>query len=208
MEDEQPYVSSFNFLGKVNSFKIGNGLIGLHIFSFDFMKEGSAQAAAGRDLFFVYNAEKKNVSENVLEFGITKQRNRYMGCLSAKTSHFILADVDTNGLIDIGCVKERLRCEEFSDPVRDLDGISGPFYSQDLLEWYVFEKNFWYFEPSKLIYMNYIDLPLIDIRLTPIDFFGFVRWGSYDPNNWNRSTKVNYYPNYRLQLIRNRDKHK
>ena len=180
----------------------------IQISSFSSMKRGSAQAAAGRDLFIVYDPQNTAVSTKILQFGITKQRQRHMGCLSAKTSHFILADVDTNGLIDIGCVKERLRCEEFSDPVRDLDGISGPSYSQDSVEWYVFEKNFWYFEPSKLIYMNYTDLPLIDIRLTPIDFFGFVRWGSYDPKNWNRSTNVNYYPNYRLQLIRNRDKHK
>ena len=133
-EEEYSYVSSFNLSEKVNSFDIGNGLIGIQISSFSSMTEGSAQAAAGRDIFLVYDPQKNVVNDKILEFGITKQRQRYMGCLSAKTSHFILADMDRNGLIDIGRIKEELKCEEISDPIRDMDVMTGPFFIQDSVE--------------------------------------------------------------------------
>lgn len=202
-DEEKAYVSSFIFSEKVNSFKIGNGLIGIQASSFSAMIQGSAQVAAGRDIFLIYNPEKNQVYDNILDFGITKQRSRYMGCLSAKTSHFILADVDKNGWIDIGRIKEELKCEEINNKVQDAEEISGPFFIQDSVEWYVFGKNFWVYDSLYIGYDRYIDLPLIDIKLTPIDFFGFIKWQSYDPEKWHKISNVNFYPRYRLLLIKN-----
>ena len=166
------------------------------------MTRGSAQAAAGRDIFLVYDPKKKEVYNKILDFSITKQRQRYIGCLSAKSSHFIVADVDRNGLIDIGRIKEELKCEEIVDPIRNIDGISGPFYIQDPVEWYVFDSNFWILDSLKLDFGRYIDLPLIDIKLNPIDFFGFIKWHNYDPKTWDRKSEVSFYPKYRLILMK------
>lgn len=201
--EEKSYVSSFNYSDKVSSFTIGNGLIGLHLSSFSAMTEGSAQAAAGRDIFLIYDPDKNLVIDKSLDFGITRQRNRYMGCLSAKTSHFILADVDKNGLIDIGRIKEELICEELFDPIQDTDKIEGPFFIQDSVEWFVYENKSWLYDSSQREFGKYIDLPLIDITINPIDFFGYMKWKSYDPRKWDRKSEVNYYPGYRLILMKN-----
>jgi len=200
--EEKTYVSSFNFSKKVNSFDIGNGLIGIQLSSFSVMSQGSAQAAEGRDVFLVFDPQTNMIYNKILEFGITKQRSRYMGCLSAKTSHFIVADVDGNGLIDIGRIKEELKCEDIYDPNKDTDGILGPFFFQDSVKWYVFENNQWVFDSLHSKIDTYVDLPLNDIKINPIDFFGFIKWHNYDPQKWDSKSVVSFYPQYRLLLIK------
>lgn len=191
-EDEKSYIPSTNYSTKTNSFEIGNGLLGIHIVSYDFMKEGSAQAGVGRDLFLVYNPAAKTTLDKVLDFGITKQRQRYMGCLSAKTSHFILADIDHNGLIDIGRIKEELKCDESYQT----------YFVQDSVEWYSFVDNDWNSGPANNLPDDYKDLPIINIKMNPIDVFGYNKWQSFDPKDWERKTEVHYYPAYRLGLIK------
>ncbi len=200
-EEEYVYVSSFNFSEKVNSFEIGNGLIGIQLSAYAILKQGSAFAAAGRDVFLIYDPKKLMVQDQILEFGITKQRHRYMGCLSAKSSHFVLADTDSNGSIDIGCIKEELQCKEYYDSERDMDTILGPFFVQSPVEWYVFINDNWSMDSASYKSDKYTDLPLMDIKINPIDFFGFLRWGSYDPLKWDRKTDVSFYPLYRRKLI-------
>jgi len=192
LEDEKAYVSSTNYSTKTNSFEIGNGLVGIQIVSYDFMKEGSAQAGAGRDLFVIYNPAKKNIYDKILEFGITKQRHRYIGCLFAKTSHFILADIDHNGLLDIGRIKEELKCDESYQT----------YFVQDSVEWHTFVDNDWNPGAANNLPDDYKDLPLINLKMNPIDVFGFNKWQSFDPKDWQRKTEVHYYPAYRLGLIK------
>lgn len=195
-EDEVSYISSFNFSEKVNSFDIGNGLIGLHLVSFEAMKSGSAQAAAGRDLFLIYNPHNNSISESILDFGITKHRSRYMGCLFASTSHFILADINKDGLIDIGQIKEEMKCEQDEN-----DMLSEVCFSQKDTDWYVLSDSNWTKSDLKNNLENYIDLPLIGIQINPIDFFAHMQWKSYDPKNWNRKSGIFFKPLYRKLLI-------
>jgi hypothetical protein len=196
------YVSSFMFSTKVNSFTIGNGLIGIQLSSFEAMKEGSAQAAAGRDMFLLYDPEKKICLHAYLDFGITKQRHRYMGCLNAITSHFITADIDEDGLTDIGRIKETLKCEERLDENGEMICMSGPFFVQNSVEWYIFKEHHWKFDSSYTNIDKYIDFPLIEIKLSPVDVFGFNRWRSFNPKKWDRKSDILYYPQYRLQLMK------
>lgn len=195
-KDEESYISSFIFSERINSFEIGNGLTGLQIGSFDAMKSGSAQAAAGRDLFLIYDQQNSIIITTKLDFGITKQRNRYMGCLFAITSHFVLEDVNKDGFPDIGRIKEEMKCD-----VQMEDLLSEVYFIQSEPQWYLFSDSSWTSSPLKNKPGNYTDLPLIDIQLTPVDFFANIKWKSYDPKNWNSKSKVYFYPQYRIELI-------
>jgi len=125
-----------------------------------------------------------------------------MGCLSAKTLHFILSDIDRDGLTDIGCIKEELMCTEYYNSELDIDMMSGSVFHQDSVEWYIYRDNSWI---QDLFYSNilenYTDLQLINMELTPVDFFGFMKWRTYDPRRWYKKGVVRFYPQYRKKLI-------
>ena len=69
---DDDYVSSVLYSTQVTSFPIGNGKIGLHLSSFDWQKDGSAHAAAGRDVFLIYDAKSSTLAIGNLHLGITK----------------------------------------------------------------------------------------------------------------------------------------
>ncbi len=206
--EDHSYVATFNYSEKVTSFNVGNGFIGIHISSFASTSEGSSQYAAGRDIFLIYNPIKSCLLNGKLDFGISKERARFMGCLSAKTSHFILSDIDQDGLTDIGCIREELMCTGYYDSELDIDMMSGPVFYQDTVEWYIYRDNSWIPDLSySNIWKNYTDLPLINMELTPVDFFGFMKWHTYDPRKWYKKRVVRFYPQYRKKLIY-KEKHK
>lgn len=72
-EEEGAYVSSFNYDTQVQSFPIGNGRIGLHLSSYDFAREGTSHAAAGRDVFLVFDPMSLKIFQGGLRSGITKR---------------------------------------------------------------------------------------------------------------------------------------
>ena len=117
-DDESYYVTSFHYDKGVSSFPIGNGRMGLHFSSYEIQAEGSAQGAAGRDVFLIFDPKTSAVSRGGIERGITKERIRSQGCFEASMEHYFLADVDGDGLTDIGVVKEELLCL----PKQDADG--------------------------------------------------------------------------------------
>src|SRR6266403_5648587 len=53
-EESDAFVSSFHYNPEVQSFPIGDGRIGLHFSSYEIQSGGSAQAAAGRDVFLIF----------------------------------------------------------------------------------------------------------------------------------------------------------
>ena len=168
-EDEQCYVSSFHYDEPVTSFKIGDGRIGLHLSSYKIQKRGSAQAAAGRDVFLVFDPEKLKLHPGGLKLGVTKSRVRVMGCFSAMFHCFVIGDINRDGLIDIGVVKEELKCKWVNNvPVR-----SGPFYEQLPIRWHIYMGAHWKYEPvfdGKSPPKRHFKLPLINLVKSPIDF--------------------------------------
>lgn len=56
--EEKGYVSGFSYDETLTAFRIGGGLTGIQLSSYDIQKGGSAQAAAGRDVFLVYNGQE------------------------------------------------------------------------------------------------------------------------------------------------------
>lgn len=197
-EEEDAFVSSFKYKRQITSFDIGNGQIGLHVSSFDLMTEGSAQAAAGRDVFLTYDGNSSVLGRGNLDLGITKKRVRDGGCFSAEMSHFLLADMNRDGLTDIGVIREEISC----DPAAE----GGPaLYEQRPVRWYVYTPDGWKEDSqnSGNLPVNYSELPLIGIDLGPVDYVAYGLWRSRDPAKWRTrdGQPPRFLPSYRRQLM-------
>ena len=199
------YVTSFNYSEEVTSFLIGDGRAGLHMSSYDSMARGSAQAGAGRDVFLVFDPQFCKVSKGLVDLGVTKKRVRYMGCFSAEFSHFLLADIDEDGLIDVGIIRESMKCYEYQDEFEMKEGIEGPIYEQSPVQWYVMRENQFRHQGiyDGSIPKRYSELPLIEMWMSPVDFAAYMTWESYDPAKWRRVSgeRAAYMPTYRMKLI-------
>ncbi len=184
-DEELNYVSSFHYDQEVSSFPIGNGRTGLHISSYAIQEEGSAQAAAGRDVFLTFDPGSSRIFRGGIARGVTKERVRSQGCFAASAESYFLGDVNGDGLTDIGVVKEELQCVQ-SKKREDVDLIVGPFYKQDPVVWYVFKGNSWKLEPSfsgKFPEHNQ-ELPFIGIEESPVDYVGCNFWKTCDRAKW------------------------
>ncbi len=160
--EEKGYVSSFNYDDSLNIFMIGGGLTGIQISSYDIQKEGSAQAAAGRDVFLVYHAPENRLYPGLINLGISKDRVRSAGIFYATNHIFLLADINDDEFKDIGIIKEDLQFSPHSQS-----------YHRNPPEWYIFYKNRWVLEAdSSGIFplQAMIKLPLIGLGKSPVDF--------------------------------------
>jgi hypothetical protein len=183
-DEEGTYVTSFHYDKTVSSFPIGNGRTGLHFSSYEIQSEGSAQAAAGRDVFVIFDPQSSTVFRGGIDGGITKHRLRSQGCFEASVERYFLADVDGDGFTDIGMVKEELQCLQKS--YADVDIIVGPFYKRHPVVWHVFRENEWKPEPSfsGKFPEHFLELPLIGIERNPVDFVGCTLWRTCDRTKW------------------------
>lgn len=173
-EEEFNYVSSFDYSEAVTGFPVNNSLIGLHLSSYQVQKEGSANAAVGRDVFLLLDPKEGVLHAGQLSLGITKERIRFMGCFGAQHHTFSIADIDGDRQVDIGVKKEEIRCEEaHSEPV-DVDYV----VSREQLHpwrWFIFKGDRWEHNTaheSRRPAEGDLQLPLIDMVKSPI---GFVR---------------------------------
>lgn len=172
-EDDQSYVSSFNYAEDVTSFQIGDGRIGLHLSSYKIQEAGSASAAAGRDFFLVFDPINKKLYKGGLKLGITKSRVRSMGCPFANFYFFVIGDINHDGLIDIGATEEVVRCDRIYDEEKDTDKMFGPFYEKHPIQWYIYSDAHWKYESSfngHYPHTQYLKLPLINLVKSPVDF--------------------------------------
>ena len=169
--DTQSYVSSFNYDELVTAFPIGKSWIGLHLSSYEIQTEGAAQAAAGRDVFLVFNQKERRLYRGELVSGITKGRVRFMGCPFATFLRFTIGDINKDRLTDIGIVREEIKCEETYDERKDVDVMTGPFYEKRPINWYVFVRDHWAYEPdyNGKYPQGYRELPLIGLEKSPVD---------------------------------------
>jgi hypothetical protein len=203
------YVSPFYYDSAITSFEIKEGVYGLHLSSYGYMQpgEGSAQAGCGTDIFLIYNSLDDTFCVGLNELGITKERERVMGCLRAKMTHFLLSDMNDDNVVDIGVVEENLLCNHIIDRAEDRDYMQGPLYAQEPIKWHVYTADSWNFhsELSGEMPKNYVELPLIGINLSPVDVFASIVWRSYNPHNWkfesNKISESLYIPKYRIELI-------
>jgi len=204
-EEEDHYVSSFKYDSQVTAFAIGKGQIGLHLSSYAANDEGSAAAAAGRDVFLIYDPRKSVVLKGLMHLGISKERVRGAGCPTAKAAHFLVTDINRDGWTDLGVVWEELKCD------REEDLSPQPLYTQARIRWYVFQPSSraagrpgWHLARhySGKFPKHCAELPLIGMTMSPVDYFAFRLWGSYVPSAWQiRTQPGKFMPAYRRKLI-------
>jgi hypothetical protein len=193
-DEEEQTVSSIRFDHHVASFPIGNGEIGILLSSYDMMTEGSMQAGAGRDVFLIYEPAAETLRPGHVDLGVTKERAFAEGCWHAQMVHFIVSDVNHDGYADIGTIKEEIRCPEGQEM------WEGDSYEQHPLHWYLFSKNGWKREEDDSGWPDsYVEIPLIGIETSPVDFVAQVLWRSADPSSWKSPPR--YVPTYRKKLI-------
>jgi hypothetical protein len=135
------YVSSFNYGEKVISFEIGDGRVGIHMSSYGTQPEGSAQASAGRDVFLVLDPRRGQLRNPDLRLGVTRHRVRARGCFEASQSNFLLSDINSDGRLDLGVIKEEFVCREVTKG--GVDTVEGPLYERHPVRWYVFAGDGW-----------------------------------------------------------------
>lgn len=197
---------------QVTAFSIGNGRWGLHLASFDAMTRGSLQAAAGRDVFLVYDARTRQVQPGLTTLGLTKSRARAEGCMAATATHFLLGDLQGDGLTDLGMIVEEIACVKDRGGTPDVEPPVHPHYRQEPIQWFLFDRGRWRREARDRGKMPpvFVELPLLGIRVTPVDFAACMHqpWHSYDPQRWGTGedtragqSATRFVPAYRQKLI-------
>jgi hypothetical protein len=177
------YVLSFGYNAPITSFAIGNGGIGLHLSSYDLTREGTSHAAAGRDVFLLFDPESLALTKGGIERGVTKWRVRSEGCLSAAAEHYLLADVDGDGLVDIGVIKDEIECVDRYNQAEDKEWKE-PRYKQYPVVWYIFRSNSWELKSSYSGKLpgSVTELPLIGMAARDVDEVPLGMWRNFDPS--------------------------
>jgi len=190
--EDGPPVSSFVYDRQINSFPIGNGEFGLQFSSYTILPQGSMSYAGGLDVFLVYNPASNSLYPGLVSLGITKQRVWNEGCFHALMYHFVVGYANDDGLMDIGTVKEEIRCP---DQENDWEG---PVFLQHSMHWYVFKEEAWKRGENEAT-GDFVELPLIRMSSGPVDFAADISWHSYDPAKWNSYPR--FTPSYRRHLV-------
>lgn len=182
-DEEFNYVGSFQYDREITSFPVGNGEIGLHVSSYDVAREGTSHAAAGRDVFLIFDPASLALTNGGISRGVTKWRVRSEGCLGAAAEHYLLADIDSDGLIDVGVIKDEIECVDRYDQAEDKEWKE-PRYKQYPATWYVLRGNAWQLESSYAgkIPSSAIELPLIGMAASDVDDVPLGMWRSFDPS--------------------------
>lgn len=171
--EEGAIVSSFRYDTAVTVFSVDDRRVGLHLSSYQIQEEGSARAAAGRDVFLVFDHERRMLRPGALDLGITKSRGRVVGCFSATFHGFFVGDVDGDGAVDLGVRSERVACRpDASRDAPDLEPPLRPVYERSPLRWYTFTGNGWTYdgEHDESVPPDRRELPLLGLDMTPVDF--------------------------------------
>ncbi|MGH9361097.1 MAG: hypothetical protein ACRD2T_04215 [Thermoanaerobaculia bacterium] len=169
-EEENHYVSSLEWGRPVIAFPLGDGRVGLHLSSYTIAKEGSAMAAAGRDLFLIHDPGGKPLRLG-LDLGRTKGRVRVDGCFAAWYHRLLLGDVDCDGRLDLGVVEERIDCGDAEN--EEETPYLVPSVRTGALRWFVLGDEGWRERPGfsgRLACFGMRDLPPLGLNQSPVDW--------------------------------------
>ena len=169
-------IELWDFSKTVHSFILGPGVTGLHLSSWrdESRNWGASMQAFGSDVFLIYHEKSHRITPGLSEMGLTKHRWGAMGCLFALHNNFYLNDVNHDGFIDIGVVKEKIFCTEYTDKINDVDLMTGPKYKKFTVKWFLYSRGKWIdSKKNKALPVNIdssIQMPLIELVKSPVDY--------------------------------------
>ena len=165
------YVSINEYNHRVTAFEVAGGLIGLHLSSYAIQPSGSARAAAGRDVFLIYDRASAVLRPGLINLGLTKWRLRSEGCFAAAFTSFVIADIDGDRHMDVGVSRDEVSC-----PRTAVDGadVAGPAkYATHPMRWYTFVGDAWAENTTHLGAVpkrGQRRLPMIGLSKSPVEF--------------------------------------
>ncbi len=173
-EDRESYVGSLDWDEQVTSFPIGAGRLGLHLSSYSIADGGSAQAAAGRDLFLILDPATGTLTRG-LDPGLSKSRVNVGGCWEARFVHFAVGDVDCDRRLDLAVITETMTCELRHEPSPDggRDLLRRPHHRLGPRQWYLGTGQAWAHESAfddRLPCAGMRAVPLIGLVKGPIEY--------------------------------------
>ena len=192
--------------------------MGLHLSSYEIQKEGSAKAAAGRDVFLVLKPKARRLYPGGMVCGVTKKRVRSMGCFFAVFHRFIIGDVNNDRLTDVGVTREEISCDEVHDREKGVGLMKGPLHEVHPVRWYIYRPARWKDRGhvSVMDHWSYdpdydgkhprgsLQLPLIGLAKSPVDFVRDVyrgKLGKRRPRIRGRQTMVLHYGRFGPQVL-------
>ena len=169
--EEDDVVSSFRWSDTATRFPIDGTTVAFHLSSYDIQPEGSMQAAAGRDVFFLRDGAATRLRRAGPKLGVTKERARTDGCMHALHHAFELGDVDGDARLDLGVRREELRC--VSVPSQQEAGeslLSGPCEDTRPIEWHRWNGRDWEAMRGAATPRKSLTVPLVGLVKSPVAF--------------------------------------
>ncbi len=165
---EHRFVAGFDYAEQVSSFPMGDGLLGLHLSSYEIQRSGSAMATDGRDVFLIFDPASRET-----RFGLalpsSKWRVRVGGCFAAYHTRLLVGDVDCDRRLDLATLVTRRDC----DPSPGESGVYSGYLRSGPLHWYLQTETAWSHDSSydeRLPCAGHRDLPLIGLVKHPVQY--------------------------------------
>jgi hypothetical protein len=143
-----------------------------------------ARVASGMDIFIVYQSDIKQFWS--VSWDLMPRIGRGAGpCRNADMTFYLLQDINEDGLIDIGVLREMITCD-FEN-----DAPSKPYYAQQPIKWYVNisdnyagETDYWL--PNRLyeagLHNDYAEI--FSVSSSPVEVVGSGLWNTTDRLKW------------------------
>lgn len=95
---------------RVSAVAVDRDRVLLHLQSYEIMGEGSAAGAVGRDVFLLLSLATGRITRLDAGPALTHGRNRGAGCWTAWDASYRVADVNGDGVGDLGVIRRELNC--------------------------------------------------------------------------------------------------
>jgi len=143
-----------------------------------------ARVARGLDIFLVYHSNNKHF--RTVSSDLMPHIGRGAGpCRNAAMASYLLQDINEDGLLDIGVLRERIKCD-FEN-----DAPSRPYYEQQPIKWYVNIKNdllkthdYWIPTRSYEGTLPEYYTELSSLSTSPVDVVGSNLWRTLNRLEW------------------------
>ncbi|MEZ4413893.1 MAG: hypothetical protein R2910_12970 [Gemmatimonadales bacterium] len=152
---------------RVSAVAVDRDRVLLHLQSYEIMGEGSAAGAVGRDVFLVLSLATGRITRLDAGPALTHGRNRGAGCWTAWDTSYRVADVNGDGVRDLGVIRRELTCTPPDD-----EAVSPPTCRVHPVEWWVSSGNGGWTRQPAFDGMLPSDLLVLPSHLTvqPVDF--------------------------------------